>query len=262
MELDYKEEKMKKYVVLVGLFLMLVSCEKPGDCIESTGDIIEQDVEITYPDSIKRIYVEHGVELIETEGPVFRATIQTGSNLIETIEVKRRGSVLYLKDNSTCNWVREFGMTKVYVTTPNIEEIYSKTERNISSNGVLTFPILRLFALDTDGDGAEGAGTGDFFINVDNDQLVILNNNVSRYYISGQTDEALLNFYAGDGRIEAQNLNAQRVAVYHRGSNDMIVRPIQELTGRLYSTGNLISKGHPVDPPDVISYYQGQLIFE
>ena len=53
-----------------------------------------------------------------------------------------------------------------------------------------------------------------FFINVNNGQLVIENNNVSRYYISGTTTEGLFNIYAGDGRIDASNLLAQRVKVF------------------------------------------------
>ena len=77
--------------------------------------------------------------------------------------------------------------------TQEIEEIYSKTEKNISSNGVLTYPTLRLFALDKNGDGISGAGTGDFFISVNNNQLVIENNNLSRYFISGATQQAIFN---------------------------------------------------------------------
>jgi len=71
---------------------------------------------------------------------------------------------------------------------------------------------------------------------------VIENNNVSRYFITGNTVEALLNLYAGDGRIDAQNLTAQTIKVYHRGSNDMIVRPIQSITGKMLSTGDIILK--------------------
>lgn len=244
--------------------LMLVSCEKPGDCIESAGATVTREVFVDMPtvnDSIKRIFVHRGVELVVSQGPVFKVVIETGENLIGDVEVTREGTVLVLKDNTTCNWVREFGQTKIYVTTPKLEEIYSKSERDVRSQGVLTFPILRLFSLDTDGDGIEGAGTGDFFINVDNGQLVIENNNVSRYYISGQTNEALLNLYAGDGRIEAQNLAAQAVKIYHRGSNDMIVKPIQTLQAKLVSTGNVICVGYPANPPIIEQLYQGQVIF-
>ena len=263
---------MKKVLLVLCLFcvLFLVSCEKPSECVESTGAFISRDIEVVMPtieDSIKRIYVEHGIELVVTQGPVFKVTVQTGENLIGNIEVKREGTVLYLKDNTTCNWVREYGQTKVYVTTPKLEEIYSKTERNISSNGVLRFPVLRLFALDSEGDGREGAGTGDFFINLNNanpsgihGQLVIQGNNVSRYFISGQTDDALIRFYAGDGRIEAPNLTVQTIDVFHRGSNDMILKPMQSIIGKMVSTGDIILKNHP-PIVNVEQLYQGQVIY-
>ncbi len=248
---------MKKYILLVSLFLAIISCEKPSECVESTGAIITKEVAVT---AFNRVEVYKGIELIVTQGPEYKVEVQTGENLMENIDVTQNGTVLSLKDNTTCNWVRDFGQTKVYITAPNIEEIYSKSERNISSNGVLTYPILRLFSLDSDGDGVEGAGTGDFFININNAQLVIINNNVSRYYISGQTGEALLNLYAGDGRIDAQNLTAQTIKVYHRGSNDMIVRPIQSITGKLVSTGNVVLMNNP-SVVNVEQLYQGQVIY-
>ncbi len=257
---------MKKYIALLSLVLaficfasslMLVSCEKPSDCIESTGEIITKDIAVT---PFARIEVLQGIELIIAQGPEYKVQIQTGENLMENIEVIQNGTVISLKDNTTCNWVREFGQTKVYVTAPNLEEIYSKTERNISSNGVLTYPTLRLFALDSDGDGREGSGTGDFFITVNNHQLVIQNNNVSRYYISGQTNDAIIDFYAGDGRVEAPNLTIQTVKVFHRGSNDMILKPMQSIIGKMVSTGDIILKNHP-PVVDVEQLYQGQIIY-
>jgi hypothetical protein len=264
---------MKKYIALLSLVLvficfasslMLVSCEKPSDCVESTGEIITKDISVT---PFNRIEVLQGIELIITQGPEYKVQIQTGENLMENIEVTQNGNILILKDNATCNWVRDFGQTKVYVTAPNLEEIYSKTEKNISSNGVLTYPTLRLFALDSDGDGREGAGTGDFFININNasptephGQLVIQNNNVARYFISGQTDDAIIDFYAGDGRLEAPNLTIQTVKVFHRGSNDMILKPIQRITGKMVSTGDIILKSHPTIV-DVEQLYQGHVIY-
>lgn len=249
---------MKKYIVLLGLFLVFSACEKPSDCIESTGDIITKEIDIT---PFTRLEVYKGVEVIITQGPTYKLVIETGENLMDNIEVSQHDNVLLLRDNSSCNFVRDFGHTKIHITAPNIEEIYSKCDRNISSNGTLTYPILRLFALDTDGDGVTGAGTGDFFITVDNNQLVIINNNVSRYYISGHTNEALLNLYGGDGRIEAQNLLAENVKVYHRGSNDIFVHPVQTLEAKLVSTGNLICTAYPLNTPVIEVLYQGQVIF-
>ena len=248
---------MRKIIVLLSFLLVFISCEKPSECYESTGDMVTRTIPVN---PFSRIKVYPGIAVVITQGVEYKVEIKSGSNLIDNVSVTQNDNQLVLTDNTTCNWLREYGQTTVYITTPNLEEIYSKTERNISSNGVLTFPTLRIFALDKDADGEEGAGTGDFNIAVNNNQLVIENNNVSRYYISGTTNEANLNLYAGDGRIDASSLTAQTIKVYHRGSNDMIVRPMQSITGKMVSTGDIILKNNP-PIVEIQQLYQGHVIY-
>ena len=248
---------MRKIYLFLSFLLVFSSCEKPSECFESTGDIVTKSVAVT---AFSKIKIYRGIAVVITQGAEYKVEIQSGSNLIDNIEMTQNGNQLIFKDKTTCNWLRDYGQTTVYITTPNLEEIYSKTERTISSNGILTYPILRIFALDKDGDGEEGAGTGDFYLNINNNQLVVENNNVSRYFLSGNTGEALLNLYAGDGRIDAQNLIAQNVLVYHRGSNDMIVKPIQSISGKMVSTGDIILKNNP-PIVNVEQLYLGHVIY-
>ena len=248
---------MKKISLLVVAFLLLVACEKPSDCGESSGAIVTKEVPVQ---PFKKIKVYRGIEVEITQGAIYKVEIVAGENFIGNVEVTQNGDQLIFKDEASCNWVRAYGMTKILVTTPTLEEVYSKTDRNISSNGVLTFPSLTFTAFDKDADGEAGAGTGDFILNVDNESLTINNNNVSRFYLSGQTNNGSFNFYFGDGRIEAEQLTIQNLYVYHRGSNDMIVRPMQSLTGTLNSTGNVILKNVPT-LVDVAELYQGNVIY-
>lgn len=249
---------MKKIIYSVIVLLFFVNCSKPSDCIESAGSMITKNFEVLEANYFHTIYVEKGVGLVVKQGTEYKVEVRTGENLIDNISVEFRNDGLFLKDNSSCNWVRDYGQIIVYVTTPtlNFLNITSRTEQDIDSDGVLTHGIVRLNALDL----GPGAGTNDFHIQVNNSQLVIENNNVSRYYISGQTDEAILNFYEGNGRIEAENLTAQNIKVFHRGYNDMVVRPIQEITGEIVSTGNIILKNNP-DVVDVEELYQGRVIY-
>lgn len=248
---------MKKIFLLFSLILVFISCEKPSECIESTGEMVSRDIPIT---PFTKIKVYRGISLVITQGTDYKVTIQSGSNLIDNIEISQVGNQLILKDKTTCNWLRDYGQTKVYITTPNLEEIYSKTDRDISSNGILTFPKLHLYALDTNGDGENAAGTGDFYINLNNNQLIIEDNTVSRFFISGSTTDAVFDFWAGDGRIDAGNLTAQTIEVYHRGSNDMIVKPIQSITGKMVSTGDIILKNNP-PIVNVEQLYIGHVIY-
>lgn len=242
---------MKKITIL---FLILIfGCSKPSDCIESAGNEVKKEFSVASFDKIK---VYKGLNLVITQGTTQKIEVQTGENLIDNIEVKIENGFLILKDNSSCNWVREYGQTTIFVTTPTLSDIICKTEKTISSNGILTFPILRLNATDL----IDGAATGDFNLQIDNNQLVIETNNVANFYISGKTKDFQANFYEGNGRIEAANLLADNINVFHRGSNDMVLNPQKKITGKMVSTGNIICK-NPNVINEVVALFDGKVIF-
>lgn len=248
---------MKKIIFVLAVLVLFISCEKPSDCIETTGNIVSRTYEVT--NSFNKIYVYKGVGLVVKEGTAYKVEVITGDNLLDNISVEFRGTdELHLKDNSSCNWTRAYGQIKVYVTTPHLEslDITSTTEQDIDSDGILTHNILRMISMDL----GPGAGTNDFHMQVNNYQTVIENNNVSRFYLSGQTNEALFNFYDGNGRIQAENLTAQNIKVFHRGSNDMVVKPMQSITGKMVSTGNIVLKNVPPIVA-VEELYQGRVVY-
>ena len=248
---------MKKIIFVLTVFVLFISCEKPSDCFETTGSIVSKTFEVT--NTFNKIYVYKGVGLVVKEGTEFKVEVVTGDNLLNNISVEFRDNALFLKDNSSCNWTRAYGQIKFYVTTPHLEslDIESTTEQDIVSDGFLSHTILRLISIDL---GA-GAGTNDFHFQVNNSQLVIENNNVSRYYLSGQTNEILLNFYDGHGRFEGENLIAKSIKVYHRGSNDMVVHPTESITGKMVSTGNVVLKNVPPIVA-VEALYQGHIVYQ
>lgn len=56
-------------------------------------------------------------------------------------------------------------------------------------------------------------------------------------------------------------MNANTIEFYHRGSNDMIFYPIQQIEGALYSTGNVRLTNQP-NIINVSQYFTGRLIIE
>jgi hypothetical protein len=246
---------MKKVISLFSFLILFYSCQKPSDCIESTGEIVTREY-VSVPFS--KIYVYKGVGLIVKQGNEWKVEVTSGGNLFDKISIEFKNNELHLKDNSTCNWVRAYGQIKVTVTTPQLAEldIISKTEQDIVSEGILTHNILRLISIDL----TEGAGTNDFKFDVNNYQVVVENNNVSRYYLKGTTQQALFNLYDGHGRIEAENLIVGNIKAFHRGSNDMIVHPVDSIVGKMVSTGNIILKNIPTKVA-VEELYQGRVIY-
>ena len=247
---------MKKAVILIFFLSLFISCEKPSDCLKSSGVITSKVYEGL---SFNKIIVHKGIALVITQGDNYKVEVKTGQNLINDIEVKVLDGLLSLEDNTTCNWVREYGETVVYVTTPTLTDVYCKTEKNITSNGVLTFPKLHLVSQDKL-DGYTGAGTGDYILQLDTENLWIENNDVSRYFISGRVSTLAISFYEFGGIFHGENLQANNVSIYHRGYNDIFVNPIQSISGDIYNTGNIICTTRPPSV-QVVEHYRGRLIF-
>ena len=249
---------MKKlgYIILCLIIFQGCDPESSWDCIQQSGGLLIQRYDVP---EFSRILVERDVELIVQEGPDFEVAVQSGENLLPDIEVKVVGNQLQITDNNTCNLLREYGITKAFVTAPNITEIRNSSQYEVSSANTLTYPDLVLISEDFN--ESDSFTVGDFRLYINNESIQIISNNISFFYLSGTTEDLNVGFFAGSGRFEGADLVAENVQIFHRGSNDMIVNPQQSLVGELRGTGDLIS----VNTPPVINveqFYTGQLILE
>ncbi|MBU2929177.1 head GIN domain-containing protein [Winogradskyella psychrotolerans] len=247
---------MRKLVYIFTVLLFACSSKDANDCFQTSGSIIQEGVPVT---SFDRILVHRDIELIIKEAPNYKVLIETGENLMNDVKVEVLDDQLVLIDRNSCNYTRDYGITKIFVETPTLTEIRTSTQYDISSDGVLNFDILNL--LSEDYSEASEFTVGDFRLSINSEALNIESNNLSFYYINGTVDNLYVGFYAGAGRFEGDNLIAQHVHVFHRGSNDMVVNPQQTLTGKLYGTGDLISINEP-PTVDVERFYTGELHFD
>ncbi len=247
---------MKKIVYLLVFLVFACNSEDANDCFQTSGTIVQQDVDVV---GFERILVNRDITLIITEAPECKVTIETGENLINDVKAEVIGDRLVLTDDNNCNYVRDYGITKIYVEAPNLTEIRTSSQYEISSNGVLTYPSLRL--LSEDFNEATDFTVGDFRLSINSESLNITSNNISSFYINGEVENLFVGFFSGSGRFEGENLIAQNVEVNHRGSNDMVVNPQASLAGILRGTGDLISVN---EPPivEVERVYTGQLFFD
>ena len=84
---------------------------------------------------------------------------------------------------------------------------------------------------------------------------------IAIFAVKGKTNNLNVTFASGTSRFEGRNLIAQKVYVWNRSSNDIIINPIQEITGKISGTGNVICKSRP-PKVNVVELYKGRLIFE
>ena len=248
---------MKKCLYILSL-IVLFSCntENGWDCIQNEGTIIQQEVNV---EAFTKIVVNRDVQLFIKMADAYKITVETGENLISDVDIRVVNNQLRISDNNTCNLVRPYGITKVYVEAPMITEIRNSSQYEVVSQGVLTYSELTLISEDFNASG--NFTVGDFRVQVEAEMSECVANNISSFYINGTTDNLFVGFFSGAGRFEGENLMAQNIRVFHRGSNDMIVNPQQALRGELRGTGDLISVNTP-PIVEVEQFYIGELIFE
>lgn len=238
--------------------IIFSSCtsENAPDCFQDAGKIVRAEVEVPI---FTAITVFENITLIIKQGATQKVEIETGEYLRNEVAVVVEEGRLLLRDTNDCNYVRNYGVTIVYVTTPKITEIRSSTGFPIRSDGVLTFERLSLLSESFTNPEAETTD-GEFELELNTTSLSITVNGIAYFKLKGASENVTINIAAGDSRIEAQELIAQNVNINHRGSNDVLVNPQLKISGILRGTGDVLSYTRPAEV-DVEELYNGRLIF-
>jgi len=250
---------MKKLVFLILSTFLLSSCDAedaPG-CFKKAGEIIQDEVAV---DVFNEIIVYERVKLFIQQGPVQKVVIETGENLRKDVSVEVINNRLSIRNENSCNLVRDYELTKVYVTIPDLTWLQNSSGSAIESIGTLKLNNLWLRSVNQENDLTIHTD-GDFILDLDVENLRITNDNVSNYFLKGKVENFNVFFAAGDSRLDAPELLVQHYEIFHRGTNKMILFPVQSLKGELRSSGNVIAKNRP-PIVSIEEFYTGRLIFE
>ena len=104
-------------LLMLSILLMFLSCSNVSDCTKSSGELTTR----IYDDFIfDKILVFKGINLRIIQSSNYRIEVQAGVNLIDDISVTVVNGQLQLRDNTTCNWVRDYGETVITIFTPTL----------------------------------------------------------------------------------------------------------------------------------------------
>lgn len=248
-----------KNIIYVAFILLFLGCssDKSWDCIQRSGDIVQREVAVP---EFKKILVWERTKVFIQQGDVQKVLVESGENLMSDIKVSVTDSLLEIHNNNACNLVRDYGITKVYITTPNITEIRSSTGLSIESIGTLNFPSLAIISEDFDIEDQYHVD-GDFRLNLNVENLSVSANGLSKVYLEGSAKNASMGLYSGDCRIYSENLSVQNLTLFQRSTGPMVVNPQESIKGKIVGLGNVISKTRP-PVVEVEELYRGRLIFE
>lgn len=249
---------MKRYVfILIAVVLYSCDADKGLNCFQTAGTIISE--EITVP-SFDKVIVFERTQLFIAQGDTHKVVVETGDNLLNDIEVSVTEGLLTIMNTNGCNLVRDYGLTKVYVTTPTLTEIRSSSGLTIKSVGTLAFPSLVLFSEDTDEEDAFHTD-GDFELDLNVESLRIETSGLSDFRLSGLATTATYNLLGSHTSIDASDVISQDVTFFQRSSNHLYVFPLASLTGTIVNSGNVYAGNHP-PIVEVTAPYTGRLIFQ
>ncbi|SOC78791.1 Putative auto-transporter adhesin, head GIN domain [Salinimicrobium sediminis] len=255
------KQLLKKYLpvlpFLVLLFLVSCDTEDAPDCFQTAGSMIEKEFQV---EEFDELIVYEGINLFIEQGGEHKVMVRTGENLINEISAEVVDGRLILRNDNGCNFVRDYNITDIRVTVPDLSWLQNSGNRVIKSVGELHFPNIWLRSLNQE--RAKGVYTvGDFDLHLVSDHVRVTGDDFSNFFLRGSTDYLNLYIANGDGRVEAQDLIAGTVEIQHRGTNKLIVNPQQVLKGEIRSTGDAISVNRP-PVVEVEVFYTGKLIFK
>ncbi len=244
--------------LLIALLLSTSSCdsEEGLNCTQAAGTMIEREIEV---DFFNKVVVYERTGLIVKQGAVQKVVVKTGENLFNDIDISVEDEQLVIINNNGCNLVRDYGITLIEITVPDLLEIRSSTGEDVVSEGVLGFDDLTLIS----NDGPEEDfyhSTGNFRLDLQTINLKIETNKLSNFYLTGNVINANLNWDRGDGRLYAKDLIIQNAEIFHRGTSFWELDVKQNISGTINGYGDVFLKSRPVNV-NVEETWSGRLIF-
>ncbi len=239
--------------------MQLISCntEDTLTCLKTTGDITITEYELATFDSI---IVFERVQLVVKDAPEVSVRLETGVNLVEDLEVFVENNTLNVRNNGACNLIRDYDVSIVYVSHPDLKQIRNSSGQTVMGDGLISWNTINLISDDVIEEDFYHKD-GDFRLELEAENVSLQCNGLSNFFLSGAVTNLNINLLEGDSRLPLENLLVQNVTLFHRGTNDIRVAPQQSITGELRSTGNLIL----LNTPPVVAvetYFTGEVIYD
>ena len=253
----YPHKVLTPFICILFCTAFLASCTKNDplcDCFKSTGS----DISETRPAGhFTQIQLENKVDLVLTQDTVERISVTGGKNLIDEVETSISGGCLYIRNHSTCNFMRGFTrrMT-VYVSVHHLNTLNYEGAGAVTTTNTLRDSVIDIEALD---------GSGSVTLDL-NEQVIHANLHTGPSLITlTGTAPLIYMFSGGNGVIHADNIACPQIYLTQEGTGDLYIATMPGfasslLVGQITAIGNVYCKGRPANLQQTRTG-TGQLIF-
>ncbi len=245
-------------LLLLASFILLSCDSNDGfDCLQTAGEIQRFEMDV---DAFDRVIIFERIGATFKQGPVQKLVVTTGENLLSDISIEVVDGQLRASNNNTCNLLRDYGITQIEITSPNLTEIRTSTGLDLKSDGPLNYTSLTLLSEDTTVLEDFYNTDGDMRLELNVQDLTIVANNLSYFYLTGSAQNADFTFLEGDGRILAEDLEIENAQIFHRGTNSWQLDVKENIAGTINGYGDVILQERPTSV-DVSETWRGKLLY-
>jgi Putative auto-transporter adhesin, head GIN domain len=225
---------MKKITTIVAAFILSIlifsSCKK--DTVFGSGPIETQERTVS---SFTKVRTEGDIDVIISQSTLQKVVVSDYSNLINDIETIVVGDELFIRYRNNKNVSNS--KSKVTITMPTLNAVYTSGSADINVNG--TFAVPNTFAATT-------RGSGDIVLNaitaIDLNVIVVGSGDVS---VTNSTTKNTNINVDGSGDVNAFGLQADNATVEVRGSGDAEVSATILLNAIIRGSSDIYYRGNP-----------------
>ncbi len=243
---------MRLFYLLPAIFF-LWSCKQPL-CVKE-GKF--EKISVNNLPAFENIHFHQGIRLYIQESPQRKMEIRIPEKLKPYLNYEITNNTLEIEITKQCVFRDESKAVEITVFTPNLKMIRNSSEYAVVSLGTLHFPKLTLISENYA--VPDSPAVGDFNLKVDNQEIHLVANNLSAFYLSGRTGKLTIGFYSRAPRLFAKTLYAHHIIVNHHSNSDLEVYPVNEIKGDIYATGDVLIYHRP-PVIDVREHWEGRLI--
>lgn len=236
--------------------LIFAGCDSGLDCSLASGGKTTYIVDVA---DFSKLTVYPRVAVVLIDSPTREVRVETTENLVDELEITVTDGRLELRENTTCNVLRDYAATTIFVSSPGLTEVRNASNLSVSSQGTLDWDALTLITENTQDEDLSRDGTFDLDLDLDN--LRIVTNGPAVYQLRGTATIAHFGTFAGDGRILARDLVISDLDILHSGTNIHEATVTNSVTGTLSSVGDFRVSGNPTDIR-VEELFTGRLILD
>jgi len=238
----------QRFLFLIPLIFLMNACG--ADCFKSTGEVITQSREVS---SFESIEVFNNVNVQIKQGNDFSLSVRAGKNLQADINTEVVNNQLQIKNDATCNWVRNQKIELwVEITCPDLKLIEHRGFGNIISAEAesLNFTSLDILI----------EGQGDVILTIESTSLICRLRKLGNINLSGKA-ENLEVFTFDHGFFYGKNLITQNTQANNQGEGNFEITAENSLNATVGSNGNIIYYGNPQTlETNILENSKGQIL--